>query len=60
MSQEQIKVTLSKKMYWDEVIKRADISILDRELYDEVRRLGAPKILFILADYAERNRSQTD
>jgi hypothetical protein len=57
MTEDQIRVTLSKAKYWNEVIKRENTDILQEELLDEVRRLGV-SILFILEDYAEKNKGE--
>jgi hypothetical protein len=59
MTQDEIKVTLSKAMYWREVIKRTDSRILQEELMDEVKRLGV-SILFILEDYALRHKDEVN
>jgi len=55
MTQEEIKITLSKAQYWNEVIKRSKNDILQQELMCEVKRLGV-SILFILEDYARKNK----
>lgn len=58
MTDDEIQVTLSKALYWNEVKRRLDRSILAQELSDEINRLGALKILLILADYAEKNKKE--
>jgi hypothetical protein len=62
MTNQEMEEVLQKYNFWKEAamisIPRYRKQILDQELAEEVEKLGA-KILFILEDYAQRNRGKS-
>lgn len=64
LSKNEINETLSKNLYWEEVLQRGVDSrtlpgeILKQELATEVERLGVRTILRIIADYAKRSKNE--
>lgn len=62
MTNEEIEATLIHGQFWSAFLEepyRVREDVFANELKRETERLGAGKILFILKDYAERNRGNS-